>query len=201
MSLLDKIADKALGQKGLRKKLAVFGSGLADYIAATYEEDQKHKAALRDTLDKRVEPVKDYSLYREGIYAGRLAESLALTYCTVRRRMPTFYLLSADIMIRYVNRLVSVQKFNQKFEENPRTKYRANRVGLIGTIRSLGYRLAGKLKRSEEDAKDEVEDGEDPFDDDAFQMPAAGPVADAEDDDDGPNFGVDDEEGSENEYF
>lgn len=142
MSLLDKLHDKALGQKKkhLRYPLLV-ASGIADYLAGTYEEHQRHKDKFKDSGDDLAESVRNYSLYTDGTYASLTGEILAGQYGMTRWPLPAVYLLTADVLVRSMNRLV---------------KPKENWIGIIGSARSLGYRLADRLKHGEDEAEPEL---------------------------------------------
>lgn len=136
MSLLDKLHDKALEQKGNRKHSLLIASGIIDYAVGTHEEVTAHRTELKNTQDERVGK-KDYQLYTSAEMHSLLGEGCLLVYLISQYLQGPYYMVTADILTRCVNIL--------------RTKKKSNRniSGLIGTARTLGYKIADKFRRNE----------------------------------------------------
>lgn len=198
MSLLDNIVKKTVKQKKHLKYPALLLSGVAEWVAGTYEEAKANKRTLRDKENESVGK-RDYALYQAGTDLGMLTECGTLCTAYYSRNLPLMYGVGADCLIRLVNNIIYLQK---KDDQEPGSKHDPQDfTGLIGTARTIAYKLAGKLKRDGGDVEVKLEEDEDPFGDADFQMSSAKPVADAEDDDDGPDFGMGDEGDSGNELF
>lgn len=156
MSLIDKLHDKALStkKKHLRYPL-LFVSGIADWVAATYEEMNAYKKTLTSGEDERVEPEKDYLLFycTHGPPAV-MAEVIAFAYALTHHLKVPILLLAADLGVREANILASMGK---KFDSESGKAPEMNMTGLIGTARSLGYKLADRLRRDEDEPEIEPE--------------------------------------------
>ena len=182
MRLLEKIVGKALKIKKKDLKYpALMLSGVAEWVIGTQEEGKANKKMLTDGNNAFVGP-KDYALHQAGMAGATLAEGYVFWKAFLSGNRTVTYAITADLLTRVVNDIKGSEGFT---------------TGIIGTVRTIGYKLTGKLKRDEDDA--ELED-DNPFDDATSQISTT-PVADAEDDDEGPDFGMGDEDDSENTLF
>lgn len=134
-------------------------SSIADWVTGTNEELSAHKAILRNKKDKRVDQ-KDYSLYKKSTRAAQLTELWAVRYAIVRRHMPILYLLSSDLMMRTAHIIVGIRRFEQRSEEDPDTPFDVESVGIIGTVRAIGYKLADRVKSDEPEPNAEEDDSD-----------------------------------------
>lgn len=184
MSLLDKIADKARNTTGKMRRPAIILSSIADYVAGTHDEMTGHKRELGKLVGEDG-GMRDYQLYGKTTQAGMLGEGvaamLAAEYCP---STAAAYTLGADCVVRSANFLVSKGKRIREAKQDGVLHSEENYTGVIGIVRAIGCKLAGRLKRSKGDAEAEPED--DPFSDEDFQVPQAKPAADAKDDDEDP---------------
>jgi len=198
MSLLDKIAEKARNTTGKLKGPAIVFSSIVDYVAGTHEEMTAHKEELGKQVGAAASGMRDYQLYGNTTNASILGEGiatiLASEYCP---SMAVVYTLGVDTTVRSANLLVSMIRRRKEIKKSGVPHTEENLTGIIGTVRAIGYKLTGKLKRDEDDA--ELED-DDPFDDATSQISTT-PAADAEDDDEGPDFGMGEEDDSGNALF
>lgn len=157
MELLEKIVRKAVRQKRHLKYPALLLSGVAEWIGGTYEEGKANKETLTNRGSESVGE-RDYTVYQ----SGRTMTMLGHCYLLWTMRPgegPWVYALAADGMARAGNMLVRELKKGKSGQAHELELYES--VGLIGTVRTLAYKLAGRLKRSDDEPKPEAEIEED----------------------------------------
>lgn len=154
MSLLDKLADKACNTKGAMRYPALILSGVADWVAGTYDEARKHDNSLADDENEHAQP-SDYRLCRAVKGTCAVGEGFAFKYAMMYRLTVPTYLLGADLVVRDLNLFGSLIMRAKDAEEGARRSI--NLTGLIGSARTLGYKLADRLRRDESEAEPEAE--------------------------------------------
>lgn len=151
MSLLDKIAEKARSTKGAMRYPALVLSGLTDYFAGTDEEMTAHDSALQEDVEEGNSTKADYLLYGGSMATGILAEAYALGMAVHHNNLKVIYVVGADIVPRAFNSVLSMQEARKGIDKDRPI------MGLIGIARTLGYKLADRLKRSEDEPEPELE--------------------------------------------
>lgn len=111
----------------------MYVAGIVDYVIATPDEMRAHKAALKGRVKDPRATERDYSLYGWGSATCSMGESLAFMIACRSGLKHEAYLILADYLARAVN--------------SRRTR---QRVGLIGTARSIAYKVRDKLRKQED---------------------------------------------------
>ena len=119
----------------------MYVAGIIDYTIATADEMKAHRATLRGNQKDPRATERDYSLYGWGDTTASMGQSLAFLIASRTGLKTEAYIILADYITRAVN--------------HRRTR---QRVGLIGTARSLAYKVREKLQRPAEDLEDAVEE-------------------------------------------
>ncbi len=122
--------------EGKREKLRyplLFIAGNIDYIIGTADEMMTHKAALNGYQKDPRATEKDYSLYDWGGTTATVGESLAFMIACRSGLKREAYILLADYLARAVN-------YRRTWQD----------VGLIGTARSIAYKVRDKLRKQED---------------------------------------------------
>ncbi len=127
------IEDCLEGRVGKLRSPFMFAAGKVDYIIGTADEMRAHKATLNGCQKDPRATEKDYSLYGWGSATCSLGESLAFMVACKSGLKREAYLILADYLARAVN--------------SRRTR---QRVGLIGTARSIAYTVRDKLRKQED---------------------------------------------------
>ncbi len=153
MSLLDNIVKKAVKQKKHIKYPALMLSGVAEWVVGTKEEAKASKEILTDVGNDFVGP-KDYTLHQSGTYAGMLAQTYGLWQAPHWTNHPALYILAADGMVRAVN--VTINEIKRR-RADPDGKGGpedlTDLIGVIGTVRAIGYKIADRLKYAGDEPK------------------------------------------------
>lgn len=135
MNALDSLFDKALESEGIERTVLLVASGVLDYLAATGDESRRHYELVDDNEEDRTAYGNANMLL--GI-TGELYAAIKLAKCP-----PLCYALLADVMTHLLYGCVDMVRG----EEYSRF------VGFVGTARSLGSKLADRVRRSEDEAE------------------------------------------------
>ena len=138
MSLLDKLHDKALTTKKNHLKYPlIIASSIADWFAGTADEIKGHGEAAKASGEER-----DYKLYETGVKGAAMGEIGAYAAAVYTRNMVGLP-IGVDLIVRDTNLFVSMIKRNKQVRAGQPLSD-LNVTGLIGTVRTLAYKLANK---------------------------------------------------------
>jgi len=144
MRLLEKIVVKALKIKKKDLKYpALMLSGVAEWVIGTQEEAKANKKTLTDGNNAFVEP-KDYALHQAGMAGATLAEGYVFWKAFISGNRTVTYAITADLLTRVVNDIKN--KGSDGFT-----------TGIIGTVRTLGYKLTDRVKHAGDEPEIESE--------------------------------------------
>lgn len=137
---LDALFDKALEAEGIERTALLIASGMMDYLAATPDESRRHWELVDDNKEDRTAYCRANMLLGTG---GEMAVAIKLSI----KCPPLAYALLADTVMHVLYGCVDLA----------RGENYSRMVGFVGTARSFGYKLAGKLRRGEDEAELESE--------------------------------------------
>ena len=163
MRVLEKIVGKALKIKKKDLKYpALMLSGVAEWVIGTQEEAKANKKTLTDGNNAFVEP-KDYALHQAGMAGATLAEGYVFWKAFLSGNLTVTYAITADLLTRVVNDIICQQKNARAARAGHPSKNGTEgfTTGIIGTVRTLGYKLTDRVKHAGDEPEIEPDAEED----------------------------------------